>query len=46
MQDSDNLSKVNIEEQQIIDNKELSVLEALIPVVILMCLLAYNVFFC
>ncbi|WP_054850858.1 Na+/H+ antiporter NhaC [Olleya sp. ITB9] len=44
MQD-DNISKIDINDQKIIDNKELSLLEALIPVVILMSLLAYNIFF-
>ena len=45
MQDDKNLSEVHIEDQKIIDNKELNLLESLIPVVILMCLLAYNIFF-
>jgi NhaC family Na+:H+ antiporter len=45
MQDKKNLSEINIEDQKIIDNKELNLLESLIPVVILMCLLAYNIFF-
>jgi NhaC family Na+:H+ antiporter len=45
MQDKKNLSEINIETQKIIDNKELNLLESLIPVVILMCLLAYNIFF-
>ncbi len=44
MQDK-NLSEINIEDQKIIDNKELNIWEALIPVVILMSLLAYNIFF-
>lgn len=44
MQDDNNLSNIEIEDQTIIDNKELSLLEALIPVVILMGLLAYNIF--
>jgi NhaC family Na+:H+ antiporter len=44
MQD-DNLSEINIEDQKIIDNKELNIWEALIPVVFLMALLAYNIFF-
>ncbi|MBC3846158.1 Na+/H+ antiporter NhaC [Winogradskyella echinorum] len=43
MQDDD-LSKINIEDQKIIDNKELNIWEALVPVVILMGLLAYNIF--
>jgi NhaC family Na+:H+ antiporter len=45
MQDKKNLSEINIEDQKIIDNKELNLLESLIPVVILMFLLAYNIFF-
>lgn len=44
MQDDNNLSNIEIEDQTIIDNKELSLVEALIPVVILMGLLAYNIF--
>ncbi|WP_298782308.1 Na+/H+ antiporter NhaC [uncultured Polaribacter sp.] len=45
MQEDKNLSEIEIEDQKIIDNKELSLLESLIPVVILMGLLAYNIFF-
>ncbi|WP_299666261.1 Na+/H+ antiporter NhaC [uncultured Polaribacter sp.] len=45
MQDENNLSEIHIEDQKITDNKELNLLESLIPVVILMCLLAYNIFF-
>ncbi|MFY9241959.1 MAG: Na+/H+ antiporter NhaC family protein [Polaribacter sp.] len=45
MQDSKNLSEINIEDQKIIDNKELNIWEALIPVFILMGLLAYNIFY-
>ena len=45
MQDNKNLTEIDIEDQHIIDNKELSIWEALIPVVILMGLLAYNIFF-
>ncbi|WP_452224613.1 Na+/H+ antiporter NhaC [Lacinutrix chionoecetis] len=44
MQD-DNLSDINIEHQKIKDNKELSMLEALIPVLFLMILLAVNIAF-
>ncbi|WP_339757066.1 Na+/H+ antiporter NhaC family protein [uncultured Winogradskyella sp.] len=44
MQDED-LSKIKIENQQIIDNKELNIFEAIVPVAILMGMLAYNVFF-
>lgn len=45
MHDKKNLSEVNIGNQKIMDNKELNLLESLIPVVLLMCLLAYNIFF-
>jgi NhaC family Na+:H+ antiporter len=45
MPDEKNISEIKIEDQKIIDNKELSLLESLIPVVILMSLLAYNIFF-
>jgi NhaC family Na+:H+ antiporter len=45
MQDKKNLSEIKIEDQKIIQNKELNILEALIPVVILMMLLAYNIFY-
>ncbi|WP_439128653.1 Na+/H+ antiporter NhaC family protein [Polaribacter sp.] len=45
MSDKENLSEIDVEDQKIIDNKELNLLESLIPVVILMCLLAYNIFF-
>ncbi|WGH74077.1 Na+/H+ antiporter NhaC [Tenacibaculum tangerinum] len=44
MQDDKNLSEIEIENQKIIKNKELHILEAMIPVVILMGLLAYNIF--
>jgi len=44
MQD-DKLSDINIQNQKIKDNKELSMLEALIPVVFLMLLLAVNIAF-
>jgi NhaC family Na+:H+ antiporter len=45
MQDNKNLTEIEVDNQHIIDNKELSIWEALIPVVILMGLLAYNIFF-
>ena len=45
MQDNKNISEIKIEEQRIIENKELNIWEALIPVVILMAMLAYNIFF-
>ena len=44
MSKDNNLSEIKIENQRIIDNKELNIWEALIPVVILMALLAYNIF--
>jgi NhaC family Na+:H+ antiporter len=44
MQDN-NLSDIEIQNQKIKDNKELNIFEALVPVVILMGLLAYNIFF-
>lgn len=44
MQEADNHSKLKIDNQKIIENKELNIYEALIPVVILMGLLAYNIF--
>lgn len=46
MQDNkNNLSEIEIQDQKIIDNKELNLFEALIPVIILMMMLAYNIFF-
>ncbi|MCF2875465.1 MULTISPECIES: Na+/H+ antiporter NhaC [unclassified Tenacibaculum] len=44
MQDDKNLSEIDIEGQKIIANKELSIWEALIPVIALIGMLAYNVF--
>ena len=44
MQDDKNLSKIEIENQKIMENKELNLFEALIPVIILMGFLAYNIF--
>lgn len=44
MQDN-NLSDIEINEQRIVKNKELNLLEALIPVICLMALLVYNIFF-
>ncbi|MAX70343.1 MAG: Na+/H+ antiporter NhaC [Flavobacteriaceae bacterium] len=41
----DDLSKIDINDQRIVENKELNFFEALIPVIILMGLLAYNIFF-
>jgi len=45
MQENDSFSEIDIENQHIMENKELSIWEALVPVVILMGLLAYNIFF-
>ena len=45
MSDGKNLSKIDIQEQKIMENKELGFLEALVPVVILMGLLYYNIQF-
>ena len=43
--DSHDFNPKGAENEHIVDNKELNLWEALIPVVILMCLLAYNIFF-
>ncbi|GAA4898597.1 Na+/H+ antiporter NhaC [Flaviramulus aquimarinus] len=45
MQDENNISEFKADNQNIIENKELSFIEAMIPVVILMSMLAYNIFF-
>ena len=45
MHDDNNISKIKIDGQNIIENKELNIWEALIPVVILMGMLTYNIFF-
>lgn len=45
MQENKNLSETEIIDQKIVKNKELSLFESLIPVLILMGLLAYNIFF-
>lgn len=45
MQEKEDPSQIKIDDQRIIDNKELNIYEALIPVIILMSLLAYNIFF-
>ena len=45
MQDDNNLSQFKANDQNITENKELNIYEALVPVVILMGLLAYNIFF-
>lgn len=43
--DKDTITEFKADKQNIIDNKELNIFEALVPVVILMGLLAYNIFF-
>lgn len=45
MKDDENISKFKADKKHIVNNKELNIFEALIPVVILMALLAYNIFF-
>lgn len=45
MDNKDNISEINIDNQKIIDNKELSIWEALIPVALLMAMLGYNIFY-
>jgi NhaC family Na+:H+ antiporter len=45
MQDDKNISEIKIQDQRIIENVELNIWEALIPVVVLMGMLAYNIFF-
>lgn len=44
MQDDDNISKVKANDQHIVENKELNIWEALIPLIALVGMLAYNVF--
>ncbi len=44
MKDDKNLSEIKIDNQKIIDNKELNIWEALIPVFALVLMLAYNVY--
>ena len=45
MQGGKNLTEINIENQKITENEELSIGKALIPVIFLMVLLAYNISF-
>ena len=45
MQDKKHISEFKTDNQNIIENKALNFMEAMIPVVILMGLLAYNIFF-
>lgn len=44
MDKKDNISKIQVDDQQIIENIELNIWEALIPVIVLMMMLAYNIF--
>jgi NhaC family Na+:H+ antiporter len=44
-EDNNNLSEIEINDQKIIVNTELSLLEASIPVLALMAMLAYNIFY-
>lgn len=44
MKDDKNLSEIKIDDQKIIENKQLNIWEALLPVLILVGMLAYNVF--
>ncbi|MDT0558745.1 Na+/H+ antiporter NhaC family protein [Ichthyenterobacterium sp. W332] len=43
--DKDIITEFKADKQNIVDNKELNIYEALVPVIILMGLLAYNIFF-
>ncbi|MCF6301455.1 MAG: sodium:proton antiporter [Proteobacteria bacterium] len=45
MPEDKNISKIKVNDQHIIDNTELGLGEALVPVVVLMVMLAYNIFF-
>ena len=45
MHDKDHISQFDANGQRIIENKELKFYQAIIPVIILMGLLAYNIFF-
>lgn len=44
MQDDNNISEVKVEDQKIIENTELNIWEALIPVFALVGMLAYNIY--
>ena len=44
MQDQENLSELKIQDKKVLENRELSILEAVIPIIILVGMLAYNVF--
>ncbi len=45
MENDSNISEFKANDQNIVENKELNFLEAMIPVVLLMGMLAYNIFF-
>ncbi|AJR04388.1 Na+/H+ antiporter NhaC [Siansivirga zeaxanthinifaciens] len=45
MQEDQNLSEFKADKETVIENKELNFFEAIIPVIILMSMLAYNIFF-
>lgn len=45
MQDQNSTTEIQTKDQKIMVNKEISLFEAFIPVIILMCFLAYNIFF-
>ena len=45
MQHKKNPSEIEIEDQKTIKNKELNIKEALVPVIVLIAMLAYNIFF-
>jgi len=45
MDNEKKISKIQVEDQTIIENIELNIWEALIPVILLMIMLAYNIFF-
>ena len=44
MAENDNISEIKIEDQKIIENTELNIWEALIPILALVGMLAYNIF--
>lgn len=44
MQDDKNLSEIDIQDQHIMENKDLSFFQSLIPVIVLLGFLAYNIF--
>lgn len=44
MSDEENISEIKIQDQKVIDNTELNIWEALIPVIALVGMLAYNIY--